>query len=138
MAGATPPFFSFDIDDFKKVNDTYGHLFGDEVLRRISAQLGAMLRMEEGEFAARYGGEEFIYVFRAASFEEAIRRADDIREAINNTTYDEFPGVHVSISEGLVSFAQHGDVNILLRTADELLYQAKAEGKNRVKCLQVQ
>lgn len=122
----------FDIDDFKKVNDHYGHLFGDEVLKRISQRLGEALHMEDGEFAARYGGEEFIYILRAESFDRAYERADGIREAFFGIQYEEHPEIHISVSEGIAAFAAFSDINQLLKRADELLYQAKRNGKNRV------
>ncbi len=122
----------FDIDDFKKVNDTCGHIFGDKVLRTISEELIKALDTDSHEFAARYGGEEFIYVIFSADREEAIERAEKIRKLIYGLKYEEHPEKHISISSGLVEIQDDENASGCIKAADELLYIAKSTGKNKV------
>ena len=77
----------FDVDNFKRLNDTYGHQFGDTVLSTVAHTLRAAVQDERGEFAARYGGEEFICVLYAETAGEAFSRADEVRRAIGALEY---------------------------------------------------
>ena len=122
----------FDIDFFKKINDTYGHLLGDEVLSRFGAVLLAQGDDPEVELAARYGGEEFVILFNAESSDEALRRVNGIRDELKEIRIENYPDVFVSASAGLVSCRKHININSLLRDADECLYEAKNEGRDRV------
>ena len=121
-----------DIDNFKKVNDTYGHVFGDRVLSEISGTIKENLEKHGSEFAARYGGEEFLYILFNPTEEEAFERAEKIREDVYGIKYSEHEELHVSISCGFVEFPFGEDVNETLKRADKLLYKAKNSGKNRV------
>jgi len=124
-----------DLDDFKQVNDTHGHLAGDMVLRLVSAQMQRLLRLED--LVARYGGEEFVVLARSTGKTEAIKLAERIRESIAGL---EIPvaadqSIHVTLSMGLAALpdvAPEGGPNELLALADLRLYKAKGEGKNRV------
>jgi diguanylate cyclase (GGDEF)-like protein len=123
-----------DLDDFKQVNDTHGHLAGDMVLRLVSAQMQRLLRVED--LVARYGGEEFIVLARSTGKTEAVRLAERIRESIAEL---EIPiadrSIKVTFSMGLAALpdvAPEGGPNELIALADARLYKAKADGKNRV------
>ena len=124
----------FDVDNFKTLNDTYGHSFGDTVLVSVSKVLQDMVRPEAGELSSRYGGEEFVSLLCASSLEEAYARTDKARQDIAELRWEDFPDVRVSISGGLISCEDHPDLTQVLHDVDALLYKAKAAGKNRI-CL---
>lgn len=123
-----------DLDDFKKVNDTFGHLAGDMVLRLVSAQMQRLIRTED--LLARYGGEEFVVLARSTGKTEAVRLAERIRQSISEL---EIPlaekSVKMTLSIGVASLpdvAPECGPTELLALADARLYRAKAAGKNRV------
>lgn len=126
--------FMYDIDNFKKINDTYGHPFGDVVLRGVSAVGHRIEDLQKGERAVRYGGEEFIQLIRANSIEMAFAKAEYIRTQVNGLTYDDKPEMRISISGGLVNCADpaFSGQNKMLSGVDALLYKAKANGKNQI------
>ena len=121
-----------DIDRFKSLNDTHGHPFGDEVLRRIAIVLAETVRSED--IVCRYGGEEFGILLPNTSPVAARALAERIRESVaactlHHNSYE----VNVTCSVGVAS-VQHGDVPpLLVELADQALYQAKHEGRNRVR-----
>jgi diguanylate cyclase (GGDEF)-like protein len=122
----------FDVDHFKKVNDTFGHLAGDAILR----QLGAVLlgRLRRNDVVARIGGEEFALVAPEISLAGAQELANKLRRLIGETRF-EFEGtqVAVTISIGVAEWQpQYEDAMELLKAADEKLYEAKRLGRNRV------
>ncbi len=119
-----------DLDNFKKVNDTYGHDMGDKVLSEIGKVLLKSVR--EYDLVARWGGEEFLIVFRNASLEEAYKISERIRKAVEKTSID---GIKITISIGLSCYKK-GDLDSLLKKADDALYKAKKMGKNRV-CIDI-
>jgi diguanylate cyclase (GGDEF)-like protein len=124
----------FDIDHFKKVNDTHGHAAGDLVLKRIAEIVKSSTR--SSNLVARFGGEEFAVVMTAADKEQARRCAESLREAIEGAGF-RVPGhpapLNVSISGGVASFPADGEsVSELIDAADAALYRAKHEGRNRV------
>lgn len=123
-----------DLDDFKQINDTHGHLAGDMVLRLVSAQMQRLLRVED--LVARFGGEEFVVLARSTGKTEAVRLAERIRESIAEL---EIPladrTLKVTLSMGVAALpdvAPEGGPNELIALADARLYKAKAQGKNRV------
>ena len=119
----------FDIDDFKKVNDTYGHLKGDEVLKTLSKIVTENVRVSD--FVIRWGGEEFIVVLQLDNPQIAKALADKLRIKISQ---QEIPEVgHITCSFG-VSCGKIKDYNVndILKQADDNLYKAKRKGKNRV------
>ena len=123
----------FDIDHFKKVNDTYGHPAGDHVLQRVAERVSATIRTED--VFARYGGEEFALMLREASEEQAITCAERCRKAVTASDFV-FAGtpLRVTISLG-VAVLQQGDYSQaedLIAAADRYLYRAKNGGRNRV------
>ena len=123
-----------DIDFFKKVNDTYGHLAGDEVLRTIALLLQREVRCED--LAARYGGEEFVVVVRGVPLAGAVNLAERLRVAIAERTIEHNEQVlSVTASFGVSSLALlSGEANahFLVDAADKALYAAKSAGRNRV------
>jgi diguanylate cyclase (GGDEF)-like protein len=124
-----------DIDDFKKVNDTYGHITGDHVLKELVEVIKAITFSRD--FICRYGGEEFAIIFTKTTKEGAIEATEKIRKAVAEHPFyfnEDNPNGHVTISIGLAVFDENYEksrVN-LLEVADERLYQAKHTGKNRV------
>jgi diguanylate cyclase (GGDEF)-like protein len=123
-----------DADRFKLLNDTHGHLAGDLVLRKIGAILRDSFR--QSDTAGRYGGEEFVVILPEIDIEAAQRKLESVRELVANTPIAlTTRGVkaQVTISAGLASFPQDGeDAAELLALADERMFQAKNEGRNRV------
>jgi diguanylate cyclase (GGDEF)-like protein len=122
-----------DIDHFKSFNDRYGHEAGDAVLRQLGAFLAAQVRYED--IACRYGGEEFVVVLPDASIGIAVQRAEGIRTGVKAMTVpvggETLKGITISIGVSAIpEFEPVGE--ILLRAADAALYQAKAEGRDRV------
>lgn len=120
-----------DIDHFKSINDTHGHLVGDEVLRRIARQLSRVLRTSDA--IVRYGGEEFLLLLADVTLAEAMRVAERARSAIEAQTIrvGEVPlKVTVSIGVGMQQIRE--PLGSTVDRADTALYRAKREGRNRV------
>lgn len=124
-----------DIDHFKSVNDTYGHLAGDDVLVEVSAMLQRVVRAVD--LVSRYGGEEFVIVLPETAAPGAEAFAERLRELIEGHTFVQPRGgsIRVTTSIGVASFPGFGveSVEDLLQAADQALYRAKAEGRNRVR-----
>lgn len=124
-----------DIDDFKAVNDTYGHPVGDRVLMAMADTFRQMVRSDD--FLARYGGEEFVMILPGASRRNAAKKAKQICKTIYKTRYtqdsnDDHPPLALTISIGVTAFKK-GDVTAtVLERADQALYKAKQSGKNCV------
>ena len=151
--GRTATIVVIDLDHFKRVNDTYGHLTGDAVLRAVAETMGDMLR--DRDLLARFGGEEFVALLADADAREALRVAERLRARVADvvvtqvgdppeavpTTSDPLAGatshsqhIRVTVSAGLASFPEHGDtVTALLAKADAALYDAKHAGRNQVR-----
>ncbi len=120
----------FDLDNFKKVNDSRGHLAGDRVLVKVAALVQSCVR--EIDVAARYGGEEFAVILPDTSGPGAHVVAERIRRRIDDH-FRRGKGPRVTISGGVASFPEDGSApEHLIERADALLYRSKAEGKNRV------
>jgi diguanylate cyclase (GGDEF)-like protein len=122
-----------DIDHFKRVNDTFGHGAGDMVLRRLGLVLQAYVR--ESDIACRVGGEEFSVLLPEGPLQIATQRAEDIRKAVNELTlkHEEQDLGTVTVSLGVATFPDHGTTaDALIRAADQVLYDAKRKGRNRV------
>ena len=122
----------FDIDFFKKVNDTYGHLAGDRVLVHISKLVKPILR--EGDVLMRYGGEEFCAILPGASSEDSLKMAERIRFAVQESkvVYSEFE-IRITLSLGISSYPEN-DIKHeqeLLAASDEALYISKDSGRNK-------
>jgi diguanylate cyclase (GGDEF)-like protein len=119
-----------DIDQFKKLNDEFGHLLGDEVLRQVSSVFSQNLR--KIDVVCRYGGEEFALLLSQANAQQAYVIAEKLRKLVEGW---QFPGVPrpVTISAGVASFPEHGaSRDEVVRAADNALYTAKQMGRNRI------
>lgn len=131
--GGAASLMMFDIDFFKQVNDSYGHLSGDEVLKVLSQVSLAVNR--ETDILARLGGEEFAIFMPDTPLAQAVEVAERLRRALANTTITLPEGqlTHITVSVGVTSI-QPTDANIddLLKRADKALYEAKNSGRNRV------
>ena len=127
-----------DIDYFKKINDTYGHIAGDIVLKKVASIIESQLR--EYDTASRYGGEEFCILLPYTTIEEAKFVAERLRKKVESEkidisqAYSEQKEVQVTISIGVSEFNEHTILTPkdLYKKADEALYQAKEQGRNRV------
>jgi diguanylate cyclase (GGDEF)-like protein len=121
-----------DIDHFKKFNDTYGHLAGDEVLRKMGEVFRDSIR--GCDYAARYGGEEFVIVMPEIGRDQGVQAAERIRASVAKKKIDaNGNSVTVTISVGVASFPEHGDdAQAIISKADTALYQAKRRGRDRV------
>lgn len=122
-----------DIDHFKLVNDTYGHIQGDVVLQKVASQMQKELRNYDS--AARYGGEEFIAILPESSLKEAIFVANRIRESVEALKFDgSISTLNITSSLGIACFPIAGvsTVDSFIKLADDALYRAKSNGRNRV------
>ncbi|MGB4593495.1 MAG: GGDEF domain-containing protein [Coriobacteriia bacterium] len=133
--GKTLSFLMLDVDDFKGVNDTHGHLVGDGVLEGLGRILKATVR--EVDVVARYGGEEFSVVLPETDAAGAFIVAEKVREAVSLHKFldeDGEPTIHVTVSVGLANLPVHADdKESLLKAADDAVYHAKDTGKDRVR-----
>jgi two-component system cell cycle response regulator len=119
-----------DLDRFKSINDTRGHLAGDAVLREAARRLKGAARRYDS--VGRYGGEEFLMVLPGCTLADGWRQAERLREAIAGAPFPvDNGGMHVTCSFGLASTEQTAPAR-LVREADEALYRAKAQGRDRV------
>lgn len=129
-------FIMFDIDNFKTINDTYGHNKGDEVLKKVAESLSACIR--KTDICGRFGGDEFGVILPHSKISSGITVAEKIRECINKLEFDhkgEKFGVSLSIGVVGVPAGSHIDtMEKLVEYADKFLYMAKQQGKNRVCC----
>ncbi|NLL63075.1 MAG: GGDEF domain-containing protein [Ruminococcaceae bacterium] len=122
----------FDIDKFKDLNDTYGHLLGDVVLKALASILKNSCR--EGEIVARYGGEEFILILPGIELDAAADRAEKLRLCIEQSYLSpELPkDKPVTVSAGVSTFQAGYDIEDMIAIADTRLYKAKETGRNKV------
>jgi two-component system, cell cycle response regulator len=119
-----------DIDEFKRLNDEFGHLLGDEVLRQVSSIFHQQLR--KIDVVCRYGGEEFAILLSQTNPQHALGVSEKLRRLI--ATW-QFPGVPrpVTISAGAAAYPEHGTTrDQIVKAADAGLYAAKVAGRNRV------
>ncbi len=122
----------FDLDHFKDVNDTYGHLVGDQVLRRVADTLRASLRGHD--VLGRYGGEEFALLMPGADASAAVAGTERARRAVGERPIGAGPlSIPITVGAGVAAYGVNGsDWESLLRSADAALYEAKRGGRNRV------
>ena len=120
-----------DLDHFKKINDNYGHLAGDKVLKLVAKLISRRLR--ETDFVARYGGEEFVILMPETSVAKAQKVVEALREAVAESPFN-FSGepVQVTMSFGVTDFHTNDESHeSVFQRADDALYQAKKQGRNR-------
>lgn len=134
--GTQLAFLMIDIDDFKKINDSYGHQKGDIILQKVAMVIKKSVR--ETDIVARYGGEEFSVILPHTNKEDAANLANRIRVSVQNYKPETFNGeVSITVSVGVSIYPATGieSVDELIRCADDRLYQAKCNGKNAVVCV---
>ncbi len=125
-----------DLDNFKKINDNYGHQIGDQVMIAAAIELGGNIRTTD--FLGRYGGDEFVILSEGMKLEESQKRFSILMEKIEKTRFDctdaekGSVGISLTASCGLAEYALGESAMDLIRRADEALYEAKRTGKNRV------
>jgi len=120
----------WDVDHFKKVNDTFGHKAGDKVLRTIARNLAGSIR--ETDFIARYGGEEFVHLMTGAELENCVAVADKLRGKIEATGFHfREQAVTITVSCGVTQFRDGDSSESWFERADRALYKAKQAGRNR-------
>ena len=121
----------FDVDYFKKVNDTYGHIVGDKVLVCLAERVKKAVRPYD--LFGRYGGEEFIMFISDISDKDVFNHTERIRKMINESpmVFEEAE-LTVSASFGVASVMSENELIDVIKLADEALYQAKKDGRNRV------
>jgi diguanylate cyclase (GGDEF)-like protein len=118
-----------DIDNFKNVNDTYGHMAGDNVLKAVGEFFQTNIR--KVDVVARYGGEEFVILFPQTDGDAAYVLAERLRKEFSQIRVDNLPGL--SISLGISTYPEDGkDIKTLIQNADIAMYAAKQKGRNRV------
>lgn len=119
-----------DIDHFKHINDTFGHLAGDKVLKKVAALFKSSVR--EGDFIARFGGEEFVFIFEHTNSETALEITEQLRKSIEECHFVYRDNkVDVTISFGLTTIKAGDTIESLFMRADKALYKAKDSGRNR-------
>jgi diguanylate cyclase (GGDEF)-like protein len=121
----------FDLDGFKKVNDTWGHAAGDQVLRQVATRSRACVRASDT--VGRLGGDEFLALLPETSLDGAKGVAEKLRAALHEPYDVGKTTANLGASVGISAFPQHGtDADDLQRAADAALYRSKREGKNRI------
>jgi len=127
--------YMIDLDDFKVINDTYGHLYGDAVLCEITSRIKSVFR--GSDIIGRVGGDEFtVFITDVPSFDFVLEKADAICSTLRNPVKFDARGFSISCSVGIAISPQNGMVfKDLYEAADEALYAAKAKGKNCYFCL---
>ena len=121
-----------DLDHFKRVNDTYGHEAGDEVLKTLAITLSEHCR--RGDFACRYGGEEFVVVMPNMNMDTAYERAENIRQSLNSLRMPYRGNIlSITISMGIACYPTNGETReLILRAADQAMYGAKEAGRDHI------
>ena len=121
----------FDIDDFKNVNDTFGHNAGDKVLKRVAQIIN--LHVRKTDLFARWGGEEFIISLINLSLCDAKHIAEKLRNSIeDDSILQEIVGYQITASFGLTNIRENDDVESIIKRVDKCMYQAKKDGKNQI------
>lgn len=118
----------FDIDKFKNFNDTYGHQIGDMILYQLATLIGKHIR--KSDILARWGGEEFILILPDSSLDAALRVAENLRIIVQNYIFQD--NLQVTCSFGVAQYSQEENSDNFLKRADDALYKAKENGRNRV------
>lgn len=129
--GGTFSLILLDLDNFKEINDSYGHLAGDFVLKSVAQLIEKTLRTID--IIGRYGGEEFIIIFPQTDLEKARIAGERLRQAVETATFlYEDKMIQLTISLGVTTYEEEKNTRSLIKTADDNLYRAKKGGKNRI------
>ena len=125
-----------DIDHFKQINDTYGHIIGDDVLRQLSAELKRNLG--QNDIAGRHGGDEFCVMLPGRTLSQASEIMERLRQGVDSCRNEDLPQLRVSLSIGMAGWhSQFADPTSWLNEADKALYCAKNSGRNKIDCAPV-
>ncbi|MFK3797891.1 diguanylate cyclase [Pseudomonas sp. NPDC088444] len=120
-----------DVDHFKHINDTYGHIIGDNVLKQLSGALSTSLRATD--LAGRYGGDEFCVILPDTTLTQATEILERLRRTVHEHNHSKIPELRLSLSIGIAAYGPHlTDAGMWLHEADMALYDAKSTGRNRV------
>ena len=120
-----------DLDHFKYINDSFGHHTGDVVLQKFSEIIQSSIR--EIDYASRFGGEEFVILLVNTNIEKSLIVAERIRKSLEGYNFSDIaPGLNVSVSIGLANFRQYNSLQETLMSADNRMYTAKQQGRNKV------
>jgi len=119
-----------DVDHFKHFNDTYGHLEGDRILRRVARLITSCMRTMDTAY--RYGGEEFTVLLPETTCDDALTVAERIKEAVSGETLDYINDSKVTVSIGVTEYSDTDSVSNLVKRADHAMYIAKQKGRNRI------
>lgn len=122
----------FDIDEFKKINDTFGHLAGDRVIKEVAETSRNTIREIDNIF--RWGGDEFFVILKECDKNGAGEVAEKIRENINKILLDSNKEIRLGISGGIAEYSSGDSIEEVIKEADDKLYKAKVKGKNRIEC----
>ncbi|EAW31278.1 response regulator protein with GGDEF domain [marine gamma proteobacterium HTCC2143] len=123
----------FDVDNFKKINDVYGHRYGDVVLKTLANEVRHSIRTTD--CFARFGGEEFIIIFPQINADELLLISEKIRHVLQNSEVKTDKGdlINYTVSIGATTFREtDGNLDMVIQRADEAMYEAKKGGRNRV------
>jgi diguanylate cyclase (GGDEF)-like protein len=119
-----------DIDNFKNINDTYGHVIGDRVLKNLAKILRKNVKITDE--VIRYGGEEFLVIAYRCDFEEGKKLGERLRKKIEAIKFKDFPELKITVSIGIFIYEPGDDLLDAIQKADNAMYEAKRLGKNRV------
>jgi len=120
----------FDIDNFKYINDKYGHLAGDKILQEISSLISINIR--EVDIFCRWGGEEFLILLKSCDLQNAYIMAEKIRELVKKKKFSfKDNKIFITISLGITQYEVNDNEDKILTRVDNLLYQAKTKGRNK-------
>ena len=122
-------FIFLDIYYFKNINDTYGHDVGDTILKELTSIISKAIRLDD--FFARWGGEEFVIVLKTSTLQNAVKITQKIRENIDSNLFHN--SIRVTCSFGVTMVDTPDDIDLVLKRADKLLYDAKNAGRNCIK-----
>jgi len=122
--------FMVDIDNFKNINDTYGHVIGDRVLKNLAKILRKNVKITDE--VIRYGGEEFLVIAYRCDFEEGKKLGERLRKKIEAIKFKDFPELKITVSIGIFIYEPGDDLLDAIQKADNAMYEAKRLGKNRV------
>ena len=112
-----------DIDLFKNVNDTFGHLFGDKVILAFAQQLKQL--MNHDTFCARIGGDEFMIIFENRSEQESEQICEQLMCSLSDIRFEEHPDYHLAISYGISTLQENDSIDNFINRADECMYEMK-------------